>query len=42
VPVDGMGAQLCPCSLATGTPQAFPDGLPTDINGRLRSRLPRE
>ena len=24
VPVDRMGAQLFPCSIATGTPQAFP------------------
>jgi len=23
-PFDGRGAQLCPCSIATGTPQAFP------------------
>jgi hypothetical protein len=22
-PFDGVGAQLCPCSLATSTPQAF-------------------
>ncbi len=22
-PFDGVGAQLCPCSLATTTPQAF-------------------
>ncbi len=24
VPVDGLGAQLFPCSLAMGTPQSFP------------------
>src|SRR5690606_32964201 len=23
-PISGIGAQLCPCSLATSTPQAFP------------------
>ncbi len=23
-PVDGGGAELCPCSIATGTPQSFP------------------
>jgi hypothetical protein len=27
-PVDGGGVQLCPCSLATGTPQAFPVASP--------------
>jgi hypothetical protein len=27
-PVDGGGAQLCSCSLATGTPQAFPVASP--------------
>ncbi|MBO0882974.1 MAG: hypothetical protein J2P17_22085, partial [Mycobacterium sp.] len=40
VPVDGGGAQLFPGSLATGTPQAFPNGLPTDGLSRLRSRRP--
>ena len=28
-PIGGFGAQLCPCSLATGTPQAFPHDLLT-------------
>ena len=23
-PIDRVGAQLCPCDLATGTPQSFP------------------
>ncbi len=23
IPVDGVGAQLCPCGIATSTPQAF-------------------
>lgn len=27
-PFDGRGAQLCPCRLATGTPQAFPVASP--------------
>jgi hypothetical protein len=40
VPVERIGAQLCRYSLAAGTPQTFPDGLPTDINRRLRSRPP--
>jgi hypothetical protein len=22
-PIDGVGAQLCPCSIAVATPQAF-------------------
>jgi len=28
--IDGMGVQLFRCSLASGTPQAFPDGPLTD------------
>lgn len=40
VPVDRVGAQLRRCSLAAGTPQAFPSSLPTDVNSRLRSRHP--
>jgi len=39
-PVDRVGAQLCPCSLAPGTPQAFPGSLPAGINSRLWSRRP--
>ena len=27
-PVDELGAQLCPCSIATGTPQSFPMASP--------------
>lgn len=42
VPVERIDAQLCRCSLAAGTPQTFPDGLPTDINRRLRSRHPQQ
>jgi hypothetical protein len=42
VPVDGIDVQLSRCSLTTGTPQAFPDGLLTGINDRLRSRPPGE
>ncbi|MDQ3542963.1 MAG: hypothetical protein M3431_03730, partial [Actinomycetota bacterium] len=38
VPVDRIGAQLSPCSLATGYAAGIHRGLPTDINGRLRSR----
>ena len=41
VPVDRIGAQLCPCSLANGYAAGIHRGLPTDVNGRLRSRLAR-
>jgi hypothetical protein len=37
-PVDGMGAQLFPCSLAMGTPQTFPMASPPARSIRLRSR----
>jgi hypothetical protein len=39
VPVDRIGAQLSPCSLANGYAAGIHRGLLTDINGRLRSRL---
>lgn len=38
-PVDRIGAQLNPCSLANGYAADIHRGLPTDVNGRLRSRL---
>ena len=41
VPVDRIGAQLSPCSLANGYAAGIHRGLPTDVNGRLRSRLAR-
>ena len=37
-PVDRIGAQLSPCSLANGYAAGIHRGLPTDINRRLRSR----
>ena len=39
VPVDRIGAQLNPCSLANGYAAGIHRGLPTDIRSRLRSRL---
>ena len=41
VPLDGVGAQLCPCSLATSTPQAFLVASSSAARNRLRSRRPR-
>jgi hypothetical protein len=33
-PIDGVGAQLCPCSIATATPQAFTmASSPLELNG---------
>jgi hypothetical protein len=41
-PFDGRGAQLCPCSIATGTPQAFPvASRPATLTGRGVPRTPR-
>jgi hypothetical protein len=37
-PVGGVGAQLCPCSIATGTPQAFPVASGPAKNDRPSSR----
>ena len=39
-PVDGVGAQLFPCSLATGTPQTFPVASRPATSHRPRSRPP--
>ena len=39
VPVDRIGAQLSPCSLANGYAAGFHRGLLADIRSRLRSRL---
>ena len=40
VPIDGVGAQLFPCSIATSTPQTFLVASPPTALGRLRSRPP--
>jgi len=41
-PVDGAGAQLCPCGIATSTPQAFlVDSLPATSPGPGATRPPR-
>ena len=37
-PIGGVGARLCSCSLATGTPQAFPVASSPAVKDRLRSR----
>jgi hypothetical protein len=39
-PIVGGGGQLCPCSLAPGTPQAFPVASSTDGYTRCWSRPP--
>ena len=39
-PIDGGGAQLCPCSLATSTPQTFPMASAPATKYRPRSRQP--
>ena len=38
--IDGVGAQLFPCSIATSTPQTFPVASPPTALGRLRSLPP--
>jgi hypothetical protein len=41
-PVGGGGAQLLPCSLATGTPQTFPVAFgPADATPTAKSRINR-
>ncbi len=40
-PFDGIGAQLFPCSLATGTPQTFPvASMPTERTSDTKSPIP--
>ncbi len=39
-PFDGIGAQLCPCSIATATPQAFTVASVTSESNQSRSSRP--
>ena len=41
-PVDGIGTQLCPCTIATTTPQAFTVASPTSDFTQPRSFPPAE
>jgi hypothetical protein len=40
-PFDGVGAQLCPCGLATATPQPFTVASLPATSNRLRSSPPK-